>query len=203
MWFTSDLHFGHQNIITYCDRPFHTVAHMNETMIANWNAQVAPDDVVHILGDVCMGHLVDTIPLIERLHGVKILTPGNHDPIWSGAPPKRREKWDAMFRGAFQIIQPETWFGMALDDNPIPVMVSHFPYVGHDHRDHDDFRPIDKGHWLLHGHTHGLWRQRGRMIDVGIDAWGGRLVHVDEINELIADGPQDLDPISWRAVART
>jgi len=37
----------------------------------------------------------------------------------------------------------------------------------------------------LHGHVHGLWQTNGRMINVGLDAWGGRLLHADEVAELV------------------
>ena len=37
VFFTSDTHFNHTNIIRFCSRPFKDVEHMNETLIANWN----------------------------------------------------------------------------------------------------------------------------------------------------------------------
>ena len=55
VFFTSDTHFGHAGIITFCHRPFQDVAQMNETMIANWNRVVGPEDIVFHLGDFCLG----------------------------------------------------------------------------------------------------------------------------------------------------
>ncbi|WP_258934193.1 hypothetical protein [Nesterenkonia pannonica] len=49
-FFTSDHHFGHANIIRYCDRPFADVAEMDEAMIDRWNETVSPDDEVWVLG---------------------------------------------------------------------------------------------------------------------------------------------------------
>jgi len=52
-WFTSDTHFGHFNIIEYCNRPFKTVDEMNSKLIRFWNERVKPDDIVYFLGDFC------------------------------------------------------------------------------------------------------------------------------------------------------
>jgi calcineurin-like phosphoesterase family protein len=51
VFFTSDTHFGHANIIKYCGRPFASVEEMNRELIARWNAVVGPRDTVYHLGD--------------------------------------------------------------------------------------------------------------------------------------------------------
>ena len=40
VYFTSDTHFYHSNIIGFCKRPFKNVEDMNETLIENWNRVV-------------------------------------------------------------------------------------------------------------------------------------------------------------------
>lgn len=51
IWFTGDTHFGHENMLRLSDRPWSTVAQMNDAMVANINSKVAADDELYILGD--------------------------------------------------------------------------------------------------------------------------------------------------------
>ena len=54
LFFTSDPHFGHTNIIKYCNRPYENAKEMNESLIENWNRVVPEDGVVFCLGDFAM-----------------------------------------------------------------------------------------------------------------------------------------------------
>ena len=51
VWFTSDLHLGHRNVIRFCDRPFKDEKEMGEKLIENWNNTVGENDIVFVLGD--------------------------------------------------------------------------------------------------------------------------------------------------------
>ncbi|MCF1193337.1 metallophosphoesterase, partial [Mangrovimonas sp. AS39] len=79
VWFTSDLHLGHKNILVYEKeaRPFETVEEMNETLISNWNNTVRTSDIVFCLGDFAFGR--SNVDLAARLNGRKRLVMGNHD----------------------------------------------------------------------------------------------------------------------------
>lgn len=79
IWFTSDSHFCHKNIIKYCDRPFFDVEEMNLELIRRWNSVVAEDDVVYHLGDIYLGPADRAASLIHALNGRIILIRGNHD----------------------------------------------------------------------------------------------------------------------------
>lgn len=54
LFFTSDLHFGHSNIIRATQRPFDTVEEMDAALIRNRNERVSPSDEVDLLGDLTM-----------------------------------------------------------------------------------------------------------------------------------------------------
>lgn len=80
IWFTSDTHFYHGNIIEYCDRPFTSVDDMNRTIIKNWNSVVKPTDTVWHLGDFALYRSKELmIELVSKLNGNIRLIKGNHD----------------------------------------------------------------------------------------------------------------------------
>lgn len=82
IYFTSDLHLGHANIIRHCNRPFSSVREMDETLIKNWNIRVRPDDTVYVLGDVIFRSAKAPEEYLSRLSGKKHLILGNHDQDW-------------------------------------------------------------------------------------------------------------------------
>lgn len=203
-WFSADLHFGHRNIIRYCDRPFDDVAHMNDALVERWNALVAPDDEVWVLGDVAMGKIDETLPYVSGLHGRLHLVTGNHDRCWPGHGDKA-DGWEPRYRevGFVHIHHGSRVVRVtATDGRSRDVLACHFPYEG-DSQDIDRYpnaRPVDHGDWLLHGHVHEVWRQHGRMINVGMDGWGGVPVSADDVLDLIDAGANDLAPLPWRPV---
>ena len=77
IYFTSDTHFDHKNILKFCDRPYGTVEEMNEKLIENWNSVVSPNDTIYHLGDFAFSK--DPKQYWDRLKGKKIILKGNHD----------------------------------------------------------------------------------------------------------------------------
>ena len=76
--FTADTHFGHENIIKYCKRPFKSTKIMNDTLIRNWNQRVKKNDLVIFLGDFC--HTKDAPETyLQYLNGHITFIKGNHD----------------------------------------------------------------------------------------------------------------------------
>lgn len=169
-WFTSDQHFGHENIIGYCGRPFRDADEMNMEIVRRWNEVVARTDTVYVLGDYALGRIDRTLAITAVLMGRKILLAGNHDRCWTGHG-GLRTKWIEQYlaAGFAEVLQGT----IRLDVGGTPVQANHFPFVGDSH-DGDRFeshRPVDDGGWLLHGHVHEKWQRRDRMINVGVDVW--------------------------------
>ena len=79
VWFTSDTHFYHENILRYCNRPFANITEMNEELIRRWNETVPADGIVFHLGDVCFGGSDKWNDVLHRLNGRIFLIVGNHD----------------------------------------------------------------------------------------------------------------------------
>ena len=84
IYYTSDLHLNHKNIIRLCNRPFQSVEEMNDTLVRNWNNKVKPTDEVYFLGDFCWGKdtandRYEIVKYLNRLNGRKYFITGNHD----------------------------------------------------------------------------------------------------------------------------
>jgi len=79
VYFTSDTHFYHNNIIRYCNRPFSSVEEMNDRIIENWNDKVSKDSIIFHLGDFAFCNERQLAELVPQLMGTIILIKGNHD----------------------------------------------------------------------------------------------------------------------------
>lgn len=74
-----DLHFGHANIIRYCNRPFKDIDEMEKILIKNWNGVVGKDDTVIVVGDFALLPVEKMASITKQLNGHKHLVLGNHD----------------------------------------------------------------------------------------------------------------------------
>ena len=80
IYYTSDLHFGHKNIIKYENRPWSSVKEMDQGLIDRWNNRVKNRDLVYILGDFTLSVSTSYVEnILTALKGRKVLITGNHD----------------------------------------------------------------------------------------------------------------------------
>lgn len=115
IFFTSDTHFGHKNILKYCDRPFESVSVMNEALIENWNKVVDENSLVFHLGDFNFGGINFFKEIRTQLNGHIVLIKGNHDVL--------TYKHD--LTSYFEAIVPQLRIRI---DQRI-VYMNHFPYL--------------------------------------------------------------------------
>ena len=187
IYFGSDFHFGHFNVIEYCRRPWKTVEEMNDAMVEIINKTVKEDDTFYILGDISLNPKWMEF-LMERIICKTVyLIVGNHDSCFEkklGAKPEKTAKMrERYFKAGIKDIRTELWItlkkpgilGSKIKEKLYHVQLCHFPFAPKpDTINNGDIRylsnrPIDKGQILLHGHSHSFHRKNGRMIDVGFD----------------------------------
>lgn len=157
IFYTSDTHFGHSNIIRFCNRPFASVDEMNEKLISNWNSAVGPEDDIYHLGDFAMGSK-DAVPaILARLNGRKHLVWGNHDSDQVRALPG----WAS------------SQAYLELNDSGKRLVLCHYAMKvwNHSHR----------GSLMLYGHSHGSLPGDDQSCDVGVDCFGYRPVPISAI----------------------
>lgn len=189
VFFSSDLHLSHNNILAYDNRPFANIDEHNEALIANHNALVNKNDLVFWLGDICMGHIVETLPLLKRFNGMKYLIPGNHDRVSGAYSQTHQNKFWNEYERYVHILPERTVFKV---DGIGNVNFSHYPYDG-DHTDSErymDLRFVDTGKPLVHGHIHAKEKVSyssigTKQVHVGVTSWEYRPVHIDEVRDLL------------------
>jgi len=163
-WITSDLHFGHKNIMGFCPetraRFRNDVNYMNEQMVKEWNDLIAPEDTVYILGDVAFLPAQKAAEYITRCNGSKILIEGNHD---------RKILNDPTFRRCFKEVHKY----LDVQFNETKVVMFHYPIA--------EWDQMHRGAVHFHGHLHGgiSGMERYRCVDVGMDATGAIAISMD------------------------
>lgn len=159
-FYTSDQHFGHGNILRYCDRPHLSLQEMHEDIIEKFKKRVTSRDTTYFLGDVFFKLSREKArEIMDDLPGKKILVLGNHDK-WS-----RSKYRDVGFEEVYSYVT--TMIG------DTSVMLIHDPVVC-------CIRDLEN-HVILNGHVHQTWKTLGRCINVGVDVWDFYPVSEDEI----------------------
>lgn len=171
-WWTADAHFGHGNIIRYCNRPFRDIEHMNERLIAGILERTRPgDSLIHVGDFACRGNekSVEGLRLpwtfyADQIKARLVLLEGNHD---------KQNKVKTVGRHLFCRI------------GHFSAFVSHLPT---DNEDHDPLlmdyvrRTCD---FAVCGHVHDSWTTKecnGILnVNVGVDAHRYRPISDDEL----------------------
>lgn len=123
IFYISDLHFGHKNILAFDNRPFKTVEEHDEELLCRWNNKVGIDDDVWILGDISWYNATKTIEIFKCLNGTKHLCIGNHDKKLL-----RNKDIRDLFTEIvdYKEIQFDNGEGIVLSHYPIPCYNNHF-----------------------------------------------------------------------------
>lgn len=155
-YYTSDLHFGHEGMLTMCAGSrgmFSSVEEMDQKMIENINARVGKDDILYINGDFAISKNENYIKrCFHALNGRKVLVIGNHDiddkgdlkPVLAALPWDQKPAWNVL-----------------TSDEGTPVYLAHYA--------HRSYPKHFKGGWHFYGDAHGRLAPWQRTRDVGID----------------------------------
>ena len=180
IFFTSDLHFGHENVIKFDNRPFKTVEEMDEELIRRWNAKVGKGDLVYVLGDmIWKSRNGDAEQLIKSLNGQIILIKGNHDRFLHNAKAKAALAGVKDYDDICVTLKDGTKKRCILSHYFIPMYNGHFyqgiHLHGHSHfTDEADFE-VDFAAKL---NAEGI---RNEIYNVGCMYWNYEPVTLDEI----------------------
>lgn len=157
IWFVSDNHFQHQNIIKFANRPFSDVIEMNSVMIDNHNKLIKQNDIVYCLGDFSF---CNPMQFLKCLNGKWHLIRGNHDH-------KRAINYFESVKDVYGLTVGKNYFWL-----------SHFPHYSWNKSFHGSFH--------LFGHVHSKFSGIGKSMDVGVDTNNFYPYHIDEVIEILS-----------------
>lgn len=159
IYFSSDHHFQHANIIQHCNRPYKTQVEMDLDLIEKWNSVVKEKDEVYYLGDFTLGNWATAWSYLKKLKGRKYFIKGNHDNNWYSS------------LDSHQKLPPIH----ELKVNNQLYILSHYPMRAWNKSFH--------GSYHIFGHEHGNLPPHGLSFDIGVDCWDGYPVSIEEVNE--------------------
>lgn len=174
LFFTSDTHWGHSNIIRFCNRPYKSVEEMNEKLIENWNNVVPEDGIVFHLGDFAFGGSPLWKSVCERLNGEKHLVIGNHDM--------------KNLRAGAEVLFDSVNVQLQLNIDGRAVYLNHYPFLCYG----GAWRNADNAVWQLFGHVHSGPDSAGKDSD--------RLNYMFPYQYDVGVDNNNYAPISWTTV---
>jgi len=206
VWFTSDLHLGHAKVAQirwdrFSDQPgcpsIEDVTRWHDNLLTkNWANAVLRDDQVIVVGDISGGSKARqerALAMIATLPGTKFLISGNHD---STHPMHHREttKMKKVYLEVFEDVDTVGYRHLKWEGGDVKCLISHFPYSGDreglDNPRYMEFRLQDRGHYLIHGHTHNMTGFVDRELHVGVDAHNMQLVPLEAIVAYVKEREQ-------------
>lgn len=163
IWFTSDQHFGHANIIRYCNRPFASMAEMDDALVDDWNRVVASRDMVYHLGDFTLAGPEQAAAYFRRLNGyiTMVTPPWHHDARWVRGLHILDTRTGTLTHALPLLLLTLKKHGSG--KHPMRVTLCHYPL--------EEWEAKHHGAWHLHGHSHGVKdpSRTAPILDVGVD----------------------------------
>lgn len=172
IFFTSDHHFGHANIIKFCNRPFADVREMDKVMIERWNEKVKKNDTVYHLGDFGLTYKENLATILEQLNGKIHLIIGNHE----GAALQNRKRFE----------WTKEYYELKVKDADCSNGVQRIILFHYAMR---TWRGQGRGNWHLYGHSHGNLPdlEDSLSFDIGVDSHDFYPLSYDEVKAIMKE----------------
>ena len=162
----SDMHFDHQNIIKYCNRPFRSKDEMNKALLANWNSLLGDSEKLYYLGDLCYGRGRKPIDYwLSKLNGEICFIRGNHDTDIITKAEVLEDKYLIKYKNYKFLLM------------------------------HDPYRPTNWDGWIIHGDKHNndlkdypFINQKNKTVNVCAEVVNYTPLNLDTIISMIETG---------------
>lgn len=153
IWFSSDYHHSHKNIVKFTNRGLETTQENHDEWLREvHNSHVAKGDLIYLLGDLSFSKDVkEIVKFFKSLNGTKIVLKGNHD---------RREVLDVLLKE-----NAISWWGdyKEIKIGDTTACLFHFPI--------SSWHKQNYGSVMCCGHCHGSASHLpGKILDVGLDS---------------------------------
>ena len=171
LFFTSDHHFGHENILKFCNRPFSDIEEMNKVLINRWNEKIKPEDEVYHLGDFALMKDKEKLTeIIDKLNGTIFLIKGNHE--GSALTVSKKFKWIKDYH-ELKVKDPECKNGVQR------IILFHYAMRV--------WRGDYRGTWQLYGHSHGNLPDKEDLLafDIGVDCHNFSPLSYNEVKAIM------------------
>ncbi len=163
IFFISDLHIGHKNVIKFDGRPFADVDEMHLEMIKRWNSVVGDEDIVYYLGDLAFCRDETTKWFIHSIKGKINFILGNHDKMKDIV---KFDRWENIHEYGTEIGIKDDYSLVSRGSGGYQkIIMSHYPILS--------WNKSHYGSWMLHGHCHGSLMKsnqdyyKRKVMDVG------------------------------------
>lgn len=168
IYFSSDLHFGHDRSFIYAARGFSSIDEMNIAIIHNFNSVVTCLDDLYLLGDIVMGNSAENIHLFQQLKGKIHLVWGNHDT-------SNRQRILAQQSNVVEVLG----YADILTYEKQNFYLCHFPTST---SNFDEDKPLNRKLLCLAGHTHSTEKfDPCGSYNVAVDAHNCRPVSIETV----------------------
>ena len=147
IFFTSDLHLFHNNVLRFDNRPFNDVHHMHAEIEKRWNDVVDDNDIVIFLGDLSFAKSCErdyVYGIMHSLNGKIHFVLGNHDKREEIVKMDRFETVSDYLEVRIKEMLPNQSGTLAKTETLFCCM--HYPIHTWNKKHH--------GSYMIHGHSH-------------------------------------------------